>query len=260
MLLELDAGGPTTPATCGGTTVTISGPGELWDAFGDNGIDCLTAERIHYDNLFGFPVTAPATSQNLTRALQFWNDIFDAGVGTQWQTHNPAFGARMALASGMPIFMTNHKTYEIAFAGSSFYIQQCSYSGADYTMRAPFQATNNSDTSIAWIMRNVDNMNYLRVEYLPPTQTFNLVQKIAGVDTILATAVHDLTTDGTNGYAFDVQTVGAAVNVTDPLNLLTGAYVTAHLTGGPIAALIIATGANNCGFGGNNPGQAFGTH
>jgi hypothetical protein len=260
LTLENDVTFVDTISACGGALASITADPQLYDQFSGNGIDCVTSERIHYADTPGQSVSAPSTALSATRDATFWFEAMDASPGTQWQTHDPVFGARVGLASGQPLFMSANNSYLPPGAGSSFYRQLCTYTGADYTLVTKFVATANTDTLLATYFRYVDANNNLRIEYVPATTTWNLTERIAGVDNILATANHDLTADGIGGAEFDIQLTGVNITIFGPSPVLGGAYVTAHTAAGPFAFFITATGANASGFGGTAGANLSGSH
>lgn len=222
-----------------------------FDVFGPNGIDCLTSERIAYDGSAANPVSAPADSINVTRALLFWVEDLGTDIGSQWQTHNPARGARVGLASGQPLFISAFQSVLPPGAGTSFYRQLCSFPGADYKLQVSFVATANTDNQLVAYVRYVDNSNYIAIKYDPAIPNFTLQQVIAGVPTILDTVAHDLTTAGVNGLGMAINLSGTQITFPITGGIFTsGPYTTAHLTGGPFAFLVDANAANVSGFGG----------
>lgn len=230
-----------------------------YDVF-QNGIDCVTSERINYGFSFGNVVTPPTTAITLNRNALFYQELFDAAPGTQWQTHDPTAGARVGLASGQPLFMSANQSYLSPGAGSSFYRQLCSFAGTDYTALIPFVATANTDTQLAGYVRFTDNANYIRIRYTPATTTWDLLQSVAGVETSLATGSFDLTSNAVAGEHFTIVLLGNQVTVSSPSTVLDGTYTTTHLTGGSLAYLVIATAANVSGFGASPLQETSGTH
>jgi hypothetical protein len=180
----------------------------------------------------------------------FYQETGIGTPGTQWQTHDPLRGARVGLQSGQPLFLTANNTWEPPGAGSSFYRQLCSFYGADYTAVPQFTANNNTDTELSCIVRFVDNSNQIKVRYTPATTTWDLIEIVAGVPNTLATSVFDLTTLLPGGEAMQIILLGTSVTIFDGGVVgLDGTYVTAHTAAGPMCFLLIATGANGCGFG-----------
>lgn len=238
-------------ALCGGTVVDLSATPGPFDTFGPNGIDCVTSERISYSFTGSNAVTPPTTNLPIDRAKTFWLENYNGTIGQQWQAHDPDRGARVGLGSGQPLFLTANRCYQPPGAGSSFYRQLCSFPGANYTTQPSFVSLTNADTLLTAYFRFVDNNNHIRIDHVPATQTWNLIEVIAGVPNTLATGNFDLSTNAAAGEQFLIVLLGTAITVSSPSTVLDGSYTTAHTASGSVAFLITATTADDSGFGGS---------
>lgn len=238
----------TLASSCGGVSLGIVGPTNLLQTNATNGINCTTAARVAYLAAAPTAIGAPSGSLHPARDTTWWQDGMNGIAGTQWQTHDPQKGPRVGLASGSPSALDGSGRVYPLGAGTGLYVTLAAPLDNTYELDTSFQANANTDNELDLYVVYQDANNNFRIRYTEATTTWDVIERAAGIDTILATDVHDLVTDGFSGQTFTITVAAAAVTVLSGIAGINGAYVTAAATPSPHAFFFDANGAGASGF------------